>query len=248
MNYLEIEKKYNNEFNPDYFDDNIYSLINPIGKYDYYSTANMLSWYIDKIVSYGKNISDITLLDAGCGDGRKSRIMAELIGNSNHISGFELTEEGLNCCKRLNNLINYQYGDIVSEFPHYNDSFDGIICCCVFMFLRRDEEILSSLRNIKNNLKDDGLFLWFDANEKSHMLNPDNLYCGFSAKEMDKYTSEVGFEIVDKSYLFKNIEILNRRISTYYLVDKIGILNCELINKLFFLKPSFNARIYKKIM
>ena len=45
-----VKERYDKEYSSDNIINNIYSLINPIGKYDYFATANMLSWYVKHII------------------------------------------------------------------------------------------------------------------------------------------------------------------------------------------------------
>ena len=248
MKEEKVENRYAREYSVDNILQNQYSLFNPVGEYDYYATSKMLSWFVKHIIGAGKSLSEITILDAGCGDGRKTRILAELLGSSKNIKSFELVTEGVNYCNRVNGSIDCKKGNIIDEFPQYDIAFDAIMACCVFMFLLEEDEILKALSNIYSNLKEDGCFMWFEVNNKSHFDNKHKKSeLGYNACEMDNLAFRAGFELIDSMSLFKEVNIRGKLISTYYLYPRWGMSLTELINKIPFLKPSFNARLYKKV-
>ena len=63
---------------------------------------------------------------------------------------------------------------------------------------------------------------------------------------MDKLAEKAGFTLFASKQLYKNISIFNKKISTFYLADKIGPFWCDVINKLYPGQSTINIRIYRK--
>ena len=53
MNAEGVKSRYEKVYDEDKIRENIYSLINPVGRYDYYATAKILSWYIEHLCGGG---------------------------------------------------------------------------------------------------------------------------------------------------------------------------------------------------
>ena len=229
-----------------------YSFINPVGFYGEVKLASVLRDFI-RCLCKNKDLHKIRVLDVGCGIGIKTRFLAEFTGNPSNVYGVEYSKKRLEYCKKLNSSINYEWGNIIEEIPKGGgggNMFDGIISFTVLSHFSTDEEIEKALQNIYSKRLDNGLFLWFDINAKSHKqhakYNGDSY--GFSGKEMDRYAERAGFKLVKSSGLFKRIPFINT--STYYLAAKIkrlfwleaieGLLAFPLFSN------AYNIKVYRK--
>ncbi len=227
---------------------NIYSLINPIGFYLELKSAQILSDFVKMLMVQENSLERIKICDCGCGDGIKSRFLAELLGNPAQVYGIEYSKNRLQHCKNMNAGIHYEYADITKrgEGIPFDVAFDGIMALDVFMHFVFEKDIISALQNIYDSLKRKGLFLWYDANADSHRdgKKQDIDHWGFSVSEMDKYASRVGFRLVKSFGVYTQIPVMNA--PTVYLAGNIkNIWILELLEKLPF-KKNNNIRIYRK--
>lgn len=228
--------------------DNIYSLINPVGFYGEYKAAQILSRFVSAIIRDGKRPDQIKICDCGCGDGTKTRFLAELLGNPDQVYGIEYSKTRLEHCKNMNGFIHYEYADLTTPgggIP-FGEQFDAITAFVVFMHFSRKKEISAALKNIYEALKRKGFFLWYETNVKSHWdardKNADGW--GYSAGEMDRYAMEAGFRLFEAEGVYTHIPFINR--PTIYMADNIdNIWALELLEKLPF-KKNNNVRLYYK--
>lgn len=227
----------------------LYAPINPVGFYGELKAAQILKDFVNLLYEKnGRRLDKLKVCDCGCGDGIKTRFLAELFGNPNQVYGIEFSQNKLQHCKDMNSSIHYEYADLTvsgAGLP-FEEQFDGIIAFVVLMHFAKRTEILSALENIYVSLKKGGYFLWYEADAKSHEEGKlkDTDHWGFSKREMDQYAKRVGFKLVKETSIYTKIPILHQ--STIYLAEKIkdiGLL--ELLEKLPF-KKNNNIRIYVK--
>jgi len=224
-----------------------YSIINPVGFYGEFKAAQILSNFVNMLIKNGTPLGKIKICDCGCGDGVKTRFLAELLGNPAQVYGVELSKNRLRHCKSMNAFIHYGYGDLTGEggVP-FDVQFDGAMAFVVFMHFSSEGEIMGALRNIYNSLKRGGLFLWYDLNAKSHWEGKGEHvgHWGFSAGEMDKYAVNAGFRLVGQSAVFTRVPIFHT--PTVYLAKKVkGIWILEMLEKLPLEKNNL-VRVYRK--
>lgn len=225
----------------------IYSPINPIGFYGEFKAAQILYEFVNMLIADGRKLDRIKICDCGCGDGIKTRFIAELLENPNQVYGMEYSKNRLQHCRTMNGLIHYQYADLTKQdgIP-FDVQFDGITAFVVFMHFNSEEEIMCALDNISKSLKRKGLFLWYELNAKSHWegkkKNVD--HWGFSANEMDRYASKSGFKLIRQFSVYTKLPIVNK--ATLYLAKNIkNIWILELLEKLSFRKNNI-IKIYRK--
>lgn len=130
-----------------------------------------------------------------------------------------------------------------------NVRFDGIIAVDVFSHIRKEQDVLASLKNIWNYLSEDGLFLWYEINAKSHYMNYDADAQGFSIEEMDEHALRVGFKAVEYKGVYKRWTVFGKKIDTFYLVNDngCGIVFMEILEKIIPFGKCINiGRVYKK--
>lgn len=228
---------------------NIYAPINPVGFYGEFKAAQILRKFVLMLNSQSKSLDTIKICDCGCGDGVKTRVLAELLGNPKQIYGVEYSKNRLEHCRNMNPFIHYEYMDLVEyniEGIPFGVQFDGIVTFVVFTHFNSEKEIINALKNIHNSLKRKGLFLWYELSAKSHWEGKEKSVqqWGFSSNEMDKYALNVGFKLVEQFEVYTKIPILN--ISIGYLIKNVrNIWLLELLEKLP-LKKNNIVKIYRK--
>lgn len=244
-----IAERYDKQsYDGDGIKNNIYAPINPVGFYGEFKAAKILLDLVNMVNLKEKSLDKIKICDCGCGSGNKTRFMAELLGNPDQVYGTEYSKNRLQYCKKMNNLIHYEFADLTTNgggVP-FDVKFDAITAFVVFMHIFKEEDINAALKNIYDSLADGGLFLWYELNANRHedgKKMKDNGW-GYSVSEMDKYALKAGLKLVKKYGIYTHIPLVG--VSTIYLAAKVkSILILELMEKLPF-KKDYNVRIYRK--
>lgn len=225
---------------------NMYAPINPVGFYGEFKSAQILAMFVSLVDRLsGRSLDELKICDCGCGDGIKTRFMAELLGNPGQIYGIEYSKTRLQHCRNMNSSICYEYADMTKEIP-FKIPFDAMTAFVVFMHFSTEKEIEDALKNIYSSLKKKGFFLWYELDARSHWdgkrKNMD--HWGFSVEEMDKYASKAGFKLFRQFKIYTQVPVFNK--PTLYMakdVNKVWLL--ELMEMLP-LKKNNNIRIYRK--
>lgn len=223
-----INMRYNREEISVY--DNIYSALNPTGFYMKYKTEKVFCELFKKLNDLGSDFTEAKILDIGCGKGNFLRFVSELKQSSNMLYGVDLSEVRIAQAKSINPNIKYFIDDIVN-MKDYNMDFDIITALDVFMHLNTEEQIVKALENVNINLKDNGIFIWYDGFWESHFEPLENAdSCGFNPKEMEHYAKLAGFEKVFETSVFKYLynQVEN---STAYMGSKHPIWYLELMEE-----------------
>lgn len=237
-----IENRYNKlDFSAKGNLSNQYALINPVGYYGAIHNISVLKDFV-RMLSSRFDPDCINILDAGCGDGFNTRILAELLGSGERIFGFDFSQNEIDHCIAMNPVINYKRMDIC-DFS-YDVKMDGVICFDCFMYLREEHEIASAMNNIYESLNENGLFLWYDCNEDTHFAIDNNEARGYSENEMDGLAFKSGFQLESWSRVYRTVPFYN--VSTYYFAKRFSVLSLLLLDKLIPTRQTINVRIYKK--
>lgn len=227
---------------------NMYAPVNPVGFYGEFKAAQILSDFVSLLNKRGIMLDKLKICDCGCGDGIKTRFMAELLGNPDLVYGIEYSKNRIQHCRNMNASIHYEYADMTRKGKvFFGGRFDAITAFVVFMHFESEEEIMNALKNIYDSLNRKGLFLWYEANVKSHWdgKKKDVDGWGFSADEMDRYASCAGFRLMKHHKIYSQIPIINK--STVYLAENIkDFWILELLEKLPFKKNNLIRIYYKK--
>lgn len=104
------------------------------------------------------------VLDVGCGTGDVSMMVAELIGNSGEIIGFDISETSLAAARdgaKQNQLANIRFihADMAC-LPYDLGNFDAIVGRRVLMY---QKDAVNSIKNLLPFLKPDGLLIFQES-------------------------------------------------------------------------------------
>lgn len=116
-------------------------------------------WVIEKIKKHFDNISELELLDVGCGGGFLSNELAE---NGFKVTGVDLSPESVIVAARYDKTksVKYLTADAYN-LPFADSSFDVITA---MDFLEHVEDPLSVIKEFSRKLKPNGLFIFHTFN------------------------------------------------------------------------------------
>jgi len=198
--------------------ENIYSILNPIGFYADKKIRHAFYKAFTFIRNRGADITQLNILDIGCGKGATTRFFSELTGNPRSVFGMDLSENRIASAIKMNSQINYVVGDIIYP-PSFPVKFDVITALDIFMHLSSKEELRSALNNVKQQLSGEGYFIWYDAYSSDHFkTTPTQDHSGFHPRQMDELAREAGFVKVFQLNIFKT---LLWRYHSLYLIKRI---------------------------
>ena len=113
-------------------------------------------------INFGKELSDLKILDLGCGDGGIIRTLIEFGVNPENITGLELLESRIDEAKKKSSShIKWFIGDL-EKLPQEYGNYDLIILCTVFSSILNDSLRFSLAKKIWDRLNNDGRILVFD--------------------------------------------------------------------------------------
>lgn len=223
--------------------ENIYSIINPVGFYGSIKIEKVIYKVLNKLKSTGMGMDKVKILDVGCGSGWITRYFAEFTQNPLNIFGMDLSKHRIEIAKKMSPNINYFQGDIVN-MGNIGEKFDIISAFDVFMHLSRKEEINKSIKNIYSNLSDNGIFIWYDAYSKDHFNSPLEVDSwGFNPKQMDCFCEEHGFRLLYETSVNKNIL---GKVQSIYLYKSLPEYFVRLCEKIFPGSPCNIVKVYIK--
>lgn len=175
---------------------------------------------IEEIKKFKKFLpKNAKILDAGCGWGRDSKILAK----DYQVVGIDLSEKLLDLARAYAPKALFQVGNI-SKTDFANESFHGIWSNDTLIHLER-KDILPTLREFRRLLKKNGI-LYISVKEgegegfrKEEMSNYlPRFYTWFNEKEIVKCCKQAGFRIIE-SQVFYEEERLG-------LERNLGIITC----------------------
>jgi ubiquinone/menaquinone biosynthesis C-methylase UbiE len=127
------------------------------------------------------DLTEMKILDVGCGFGYWLRYFVELGANPNHCYGVDLSELRIDVARQKNPAVNWYHNDI-EHLPFPDKYFDFVMQAVAFSSIQNSQMRLSCAREINRVVRDGGLVLWLDLiNAKSDQLIP------FAASEVKKY-------------------------------------------------------------
>jgi ubiquinone/menaquinone biosynthesis C-methylase UbiE len=193
-----------------------------------------------KYMTLNINISNLTYLDYGCGNGSKTNKFANNFKiNKNNIHGTDIENWGPYTQMKIKHPFNFKYilknGKI--DFP--DNKFDIVTC---FFVLHHIETLDTTLKELKRIIKPNGILLLLDHNaltdsdrlllDIEHLLyeiiyskNYEYLNTPFYAKyynymEWDYIFNKYKFDYITSHFLFQNISNEIRYDNAYYAFYK----------------------------
>jgi SAM-dependent methyltransferase len=185
--------------------ENQYYFLNPIG----YRAATVLGGIVRRVFNAirleGRDVTELKILDIGCGKGFLTRLFIEATLSAEHIHGIDLASGRIAQSRRLNPALQYECADIL-EINSRTDCFDLITAFDVFMHFRTEEQMAIALRNVSSLLPVGGYFAWYDVVARDHFSAPSSADAsGFSRRQMEEFCGRAGFRKLREFRAFKNV-------------------------------------------
>ncbi len=175
---------------------------------------------VDEIKKFKKFLpKNAKVLDAGCGWGRDSKILAK----SFSVIGIDLSEKLLDLAKAYASKAKFQIGDISkTNFP--DNTFHGIWANDILLHLDR-KDILPTLKEFHRLLKSSGILYVSvkegegESWEEEEMSNfKPRFYTWFKEDEIIKYFKKAGFRIIETAVFYEKKKLGLKR--------NLGIITC----------------------
>jgi ubiquinone/menaquinone biosynthesis C-methylase UbiE len=161
-------------------------------------------------------LKDSLVLEAGCGVGAQTKIIATKNPDSNFIS-IDLSEDSINEAKQLIkalgiNNVELRQADIYN-LPFKDGTFDSVIICFVLEHLHNPIHALNELKRV---LKEGGVIIAIEGDHGSTFFYPDSTYahsaidCQIQLQRQSGGNSNIGRELYP---LFKSVELYDISVS-----------------------------------
>lgn len=175
---------------------------------------------VDEIKKFKKFLpKNAKVLDAGCGWGRDSKILAK----SFSVIGIDLSEKLLDLAKAYAPKAKFELGDISkTNFP--DNTFHGIWANDILLHLER-KDILPTLKEFRRLLRNSGILYVSvkegegESWEEEEMSNfKPRFYTWFKEDEIVKYFKKAGFRILETEVFSEKKKLGLKR--------NLGIITC----------------------
>jgi phospholipid N-methyltransferase len=161
-------------------------------------------------------LKDSLVLEAGCGVGAQTKIIATKNPDSNFIS-IDLSEDSINEAKQLIkalgiNNVELRQADIYN-LPFKDGTFDSVIICFVLEHLHNPIHALNELKRV---LKEGGVIIAIEGDHGSTFFYPDSTYahsaidCQIQLQRQSGGNSNIGRELYP---LFKSVGLYDISVS-----------------------------------
>jgi ubiquinone/menaquinone biosynthesis C-methylase UbiE len=161
-------------------------------------------------------VKDSLVLEAGCGVGAQTKIIAAKNPDSNFIS-IDISEESISEAKKLIkssgiNNVEFRQADIYS-LPFKDGTFDSVIICFVLEHLHNPVDALIELKRV---LKGGGILIAIEGDHGSTFFYPDSSYahsaidCQIQLQRQNGGNSNIGRELYP---LFKSVYLYDISVS-----------------------------------
>lgn len=232
-----VEKRYNTES-----ENSIYAPDKPIGKYTRSRIFPCLRNLLKNNVSSKEDYSGKSLLDVGCGNGGMISFFSDTGFEQKNITGIDLSETRIEKAKSLVPHANFLVENGLSF--KLDKDFDVITSFDMFSHIITEAEIVKGLKNIREHLADDGVFLWYDIFSKDHFSSPSATESwGYSIEQMQKLGEKSGFVRIDQKTLFK---VFFGKYNSVYQVRRFPVWLVKLMEKLLPGTPGNVAMVFRK--
>jgi phospholipid N-methyltransferase len=159
---------------------------------------------------------DSLVLEAGCGVGAQTKIIATKNPDSNFIS-IDLSEDSISEARQLIKSLNIDNVELkqadIYNLPFKDETFDSVIICFVLEHLHNPIQALNELKRV---LKEGGAMVAIEGDHGSTFFYPDSIYahsaidCQIQLQRQSGGNSNIGRELYP---LFKSIGLDNISIS-----------------------------------
>ncbi len=105
--------------------------------------------YFLNSLKYGDRV-----LDLGCGDGKYTQLISEVVGMQN-VKGVDVSGEQIKLAKNGNTGIDFSIGGIEDEIQNYNYVFANMVLCNISF-----SKLESFIANVSKNLDTEGIFIF----------------------------------------------------------------------------------------
>jgi len=156
------------------------------------------------------------ILEAGCGVGAQTKIIATKNPDSNFIS-VDLFEESIREAKEMIKSLDITNVELkqadIYDLPFKDETFDSVIICFVLEHLHNPIYVLNELKRV---LKKGGTMIAIEGDHGSTFFYPDSKYaysainCQIQLQKQSGGNSNIGRELYP---LFKSIELTNISVS-----------------------------------
>ena len=181
----------------------IYSAYHPIGRYSRKILFKGLNKILADFEANKKPLSEIMLLDVGCGRGGMIEYFISKGFQPANCYGVDLSVTRFSKAKQQFPEVNFICGDALDQ--HFTTlQFDLITSFDLYSHFTTTEQILKGLQNANKSLAENGTFLWYDIYSKDHFKAPINSESwGFNLQQMKELAKAAGFEVISTQPFFK---------------------------------------------
>lgn len=162
---------------------------------------------ISNVFSYlnaqNTDLSAISLLDVGCGNGQILGWWGEKGVSDDRLTGIDLSKKRIERAKNRLPNAQFEVGNIL-DFE-LGTQFDVVMTYDVFSHLHTREEILQGMKQCQLHMKKNGIFVWYDIYSADHFNPPSSVDSwGFNKDQFEALLEEAGFDIQAKHSYGRN--------------------------------------------
>lgn len=224
--------------------DSIYSPSHPIGKYLRSTLFKGLDAILEKHYRRKSELSEMKLLDVGCGVGGMLNYFNQKGFRNENMIGIDLSENRIEKAKLEYPQVAFKVADVLTMNLD-EKKFDLITSFDLFSHLKSKVELLEGLKNVREHLDDTGIFLWYDIFSSDHFSPIDNADSwGFNKRQMIDLSKEAGFELISYKTFFKKFF---GKYNSVYQAKRISPAILKFLEKILPGSPGNHLVILKKI-
>lgn len=222
----------------------IYAAHHPIGKYSREVLFSGLHKFLIEYFHQKKNLSEIKLLDVGCGKGGMIEYFISQGFSAQNCYGVDLSAARISAAQQQLPDVNFICGDALHQ-QFSSHRFDLITSFDLYSHIAKENEIIAGLKNVSKSLASNGVFLWYDIYSKDHFNAPQNVDSwGFNKHQMIQLAQNAGFEVISTFSFFKKFF---GRYHSIYQAHRIPAPLLKLLEKVLPGTPGNIMLILKKI-
>lgn len=192
-------------------------------KFGAHSDPNIVRLENEFIINEIKGKKPNSLLDLGCGNGRRTLIFSEFVRE--RVLGIDYSNEMI---KNANNFIKnkkikskVKFDQVDVNRINIDEKFDVIIACRCFINLNSVQKQIKLFKNLKNNLKKGGSLIIAEGSKEGYFnLNFHRRQLGLSPINISKFNLPINesrvLNAIKNDYQIKKIE----RLGSYYFLTR----------------------------